>query len=387
MSSFLLEALDVIDTLPESQYVEGSDILLQVYCGCSENLNLDNDKKLIDRVIAVSKSSLEKGVDNSASLLSNVYADFPTCFNDKEIDLLHIAINNLLSSINNNSNGNCNTAALLGLVSNLTISESNSRKLVDWIMSSPSSELTTASEKETEVIVESRFEILVKQFVDYNPQSEDNANESSSGEVSDDWQYMGNVICNMVRETSIKKCFLQSSKSHYIKGLLGQFKSKNVIRRRSCVGTVRSLLFDNECHWWLITEINIMNYILAPLILGEFSEMERQGMDITLYCLSLVENKTYEPEEDILMMLLECIVLLCQKRYLRDELRKRKVYSVIKNLDLKLADDEATHDKFSEIIRNIVDFQMRDESFEEEEDNRKKVEVDDSNKQKQITES
>ncbi len=380
MSSFLSEALDVIDSLPESQSMEGIGILLQVYCGCSENLNLDNDKKLIDRMMTLSKSSLEKGINASASLLSNIYADFPTCFNGVEIDLLHIAINNLLTYIanNNNSNNYNDISALLGLISNLTISESNSRSLIDWIMSPPSkittTAITTAEVMETsgnETALESRFEKLLKQFLNYNPQSDDNANENINGEVEDDWQYMSNVICNMVRDSRIKKFLLQASKSHNLIGLLSQFKSRNVTRRRGCVGTVRSLLFDNEYHWWLITEMNITNYILAPLILGEFSEMEREGMDITLYCLSMVENKIHEPEEDILMMLLECVILLCQKRYLRDELRKRKVYPVIKNLDLKLADDEVTHDKFSEIIRNIVDFLMRDESFEAEEDNRK----------------
>ncbi len=35
-----------------------------------------------------------------------------------------------------------------------------------------------------------------------------------------------------------------------------------------------------------------------------------------------------EPDLEIMRMLLECIVLLCQRRGLREELRKRKVCSM-----------------------------------------------------------
>ena len=37
-----------------------------------------------------------------------------------------------------------------------------------------------------------------------------------------------------------------------------------------------------------------------------------------------------EPDLEIMRMLLECIVLLCQRRGLREELRKRKVGSFCK---------------------------------------------------------
>lgn len=55
-------------------------------------------------------------------------------------------------------------------------------------------------------------------------------------------------------------------------------------------------------------------------------------------------------------MLLECVVLLCQRRGIREELRKRKVYNVVKNLDLK-EEDEAV----STLIYDIVNFLMGDE--------------------------
>jgi hypothetical protein len=55
-------------------------------------------------------------------------------------------------------------------------------------------------------------------------------------------------------------------------------------------------------------------------------------------------------------MLLECIVLLCQRRGIREELRKRKVYPVVRNLDLKTEDEG-----INTIIYEIVNFTMGDE--------------------------
>lgn len=59
---------------------------------------------------------------------------------------------------------------------------------------------------------------------------------------------------------------------------------------------------------------------------------------------------------DTMKLLLECIVLLCQRRVIREELRKLKVYPVIKNLHTTLEDDAV-----SEIIYQIVDFLMGEE--------------------------
>ena len=58
-------------------------------------------------------------------------------------------------------------------------------------------------------------------------------------------------------------------------------------------------------------------------------------------------------------MLLECIVLLCQRRGIREELRKLKVYNVVKNFHLQVEDE-----KIDEIIYQIVDFLMGDEDHE-----------------------
>ncbi len=48
-------------------------------------------------------------------------------------------------------------------------------------------------------------------------------------------------------------------------------------------------------------------------------------MDPTLWLQAENPDKRVEPEVDIMKMLLECVILLCQRRGIREELRKRKV--------------------------------------------------------------
>jgi hypothetical protein len=79
-------------------------------------------------------------------------------------------------------------------------------------------------------------------------------------------------------------------------------------------------------------------------------------MDPVLWMQADNADKQIEPERDIMKMLLECIILLCQRRGLREELRKKRAYFVVKNLDLKI-DDEW----ISESVYEIVNFLMGDE--------------------------
>ena len=83
---------------------------------------------------------------------------------------------------------------------------------------------------------------------------------------------------------------------------------------------------------------------------------EKEGMDPILFLSAEDPLKTWEPEIDILHMLLECLILLCQRRGIREELRKKKIYPICRNLDYMQEDEVA-----SEKILEIVNFMMRDE--------------------------
>ena len=79
-------------------------------------------------------------------------------------------------------------------------------------------------------------------------------------------------------------------------------------------------------------------------------------MDPSLWMLAQNPEKSYEDDKEILQMLLDSIVLLSQRRLLRTELRKRKVYPIVRNLDYVLEDET-----ISATIYEIVNFMMRDE--------------------------
>ena len=70
-------------------------------------------------------------------------------------------------------------------------------------------------------------------------------------------------------------------------------------------------------------------------------------------------------------MLLECLTLLCQRRVIREELRKRKVYIIVRNLD-----DVAgkSNEDIRRIILEIVNFLVRDDISAEDE-GREEVEL------------
>ncbi len=75
-----------------------------------------------------------------------------------------------------------------------------------------------------------------------------------------------------------------------------------------------------------------------------------------MYCTFQSPTKVLEPEVDIRLMLVECVHLLCQRRIVRDEMRAKKVYPIIRNLSLNQDDD-----RVNEAVIDIVNLLMRDE--------------------------
>jgi hypothetical protein len=114
----------------------------------------------------------------------------------------------------------------------------------------------------------------------------------------------------------------------------------------------------------MINELNILPIILRPLIVNTpFTEKEKVGMEESLALMA--DNPETKPNADIeiIKMLLDCIMLLCQKRWTREHLRKKKVYPICRNIDYLLVDD-----KVNDIVFEIVNFLERDEDLSESPD-------------------
>ena len=210
----------------------------------------------------------------------------------------------------------------------------------------------------------------LEQFLDYNPQAEaggplaaagEGAGEGESDEDSfwseaDPYGHMASVLCNLAVLPEGRAVLLRQS-SNYMPRLALQFRSRNVARRRGAVGAVRTCLFDTETHWWMVFEVKVLTALLTPLVAPTpFTEDEKKGMDPRLWMQAEDPDKRPDADKAVLKMLLESLLLLCQRRGMREELRKRKVYPVIRNLDLFLEDEEV-----NAVVVDLVDFLIRDE--------------------------
>jgi len=82
-------------------------------------------------------------------------------------------------------------------------------------------------------------------------------------------------------------------------------------------------------------------------------------MDPILWMQASNPDKLPEQDPEVLKMLIECLVLLCQEKSSRDILRKRKVYYICRNLDETLDNEEV-----NALIYEVINFLMRDEESE-----------------------
>lgn len=206
---------------------------------------------------------------------------------------------------------------------------------------------------------------MMDRFLSYNPQAEaeDCGGEDGEWIESDPYGQAASVACNMAC-VEAGRTFLLKRSNGFMPLLLQQIRSKNVTRRRGSVAALRSCLFDSEEHIWFVKEVKILPTLLLPLVAPTpFTEQEKKGMDPLVWMQAEDPNRRPDPNLDVVKMLLECIVLLCQRRVIRQELRAKKVYPVVRNLDLFL-EDEGVND----VVVQIVDFLIRDEEEGTEEE-------------------
>lgn len=280
--------------------------------------------------------------------------------------------------------------SILGLMCNMTLSEANSELFLQ-VNGEAESDQAGAS---------SAWRNAIEKYLDYNPQAEVAADESTvDWDKVDTFQHVGSVLCHVCRVKAARKMMLQQSRD-YIPRLLQQLRSTNPTRRRGCVATLRTLLFDPENHWWLVVDLKITRYLLYPLVVATpFTDKEKVGMDAVLWMRAdvlaaanpkssddegegpslgqegqlvtsipageEVDEPTKEavltPEEvQFSVMLLECVLLLCQTRIIREQLRKQQVYFVCRNFDIEVNDDDV-----SNVVNEIVQMLMREESYDD----------------------
>eukprot|EP01041_Mallomonas_annulata_P003186 gene3186-6283_t len=285
---------------------------------------------------------LETAVDSS-KLIINILAERTDAVKLINIEPVINCILNLLQKDLKNTN------IYLMLLSNVTVDE----RVTSVFVSHSISKLCLDSDL-------SYLSYMFNMFLEYNLSIESSTEEINGDflwDTIDPWQYFSNVICNISRIDEGRKYIIQRS-NNYIPKLLQQIPSKNITRRRGIIATIRNICFDSDEHLWLIYDVNIIPHILMPIVVNTpFTDKEKEGMDTVFF--SQTENKKPDSDIEILKMILEIIILLCQRRNIREELRRRKIYPIVRNLDYIIEKDE-----ISEIVFEIVDLLMRDEEPE-----------------------
>lgn len=132
------------------------------------------------------------------------------------------------------------------------------------------------------------------------------------------------------------------------------------IRRQGVASTIKNALFDTNRHWHLVADprINLLPYILLPLAGPE--ELDDDDMFSLPEELQLLgPDKRREPQPDIICTHLESLLLLCTTRRLRDELRAKAVYPLIKILHTAVELEEV-----ADLCDRLVQMLMRDEAHD-----------------------
>jgi hypothetical protein len=207
---------------------------------------------------------------------------------------------------------------------------------------------------------EKKIRTLTSLFLENVPEPEGVDKQSGEAKWDDDYQYVANILAN-ISQLEEGRQFLLKHRHHntLVAELLPQLRSPNVIRRRGIAALVRNLCFDTDHHFFLYDQLDVvsqMMYVLAgPEPLGED---EKKGMHPSVYRLG--EKKKREIDQQVRLAAVECLLLLCTTRNGRNDLRKKKVYPIVRNAHLVEQVEE-----IGDQIYKLVDFLIRDEEGEE----------------------
>jgi len=193
---------------------------------------------------------------------------------------------------------------------------------------------------------------------------DDSSSSSSSSSSSDEWQYVASVTTN-ITQLQQGRDLLRRRSTNLLPQLLPSLRSPSVVRRRGVCSSIRNICFEKEDHWYLMEELNLIPYLLYPLMNSSNTTVLTAEDSLLLGLDPLVtvrgeKEKVVEGDVDVRRLLLETLLLFCSSRRGREGLRKREVYQVIRDLD----QEYETNDDNNMVIYKLVNFLMRDEEGE-----------------------
>jgi hypothetical protein len=179
-----------------------------------------------------------------------------------------------------------------------------------------------------------------------------------------DFHFLASVFTNLAASETFQE-YLTSEKCGYpVKSLMIFTENENIIRRGGVIGTLKTLcLLSTGHHDALIdeTKVNLLPCLLLPLAgPEEFSEDDMDGMPDELQLLS--DDKEREKDKYLRRQLLDSLLALTATRPVREQMRQRKVYPILREAHLNETDPGC-----EETIQELVQMLMREEEQPQEE--------------------
>lgn len=212
----------------------------------------------------------------------------------------------------------------------------------------------------TLAVRERKIRTLTNSFLEGEP--EPDGVDSTTGEPKwdDEFQYVANILANISQLEQGRAFLLKMRQNTSLAGaLLPQLKSPNVVRRRGVTAALKNLCFDTDNHFYLYDQLDVPTHMMC-LLAGpeELDEDDKIGMNPVVY--SQGDKKKRENDRLVRLAAVDSLLLLCTTRNGRKELRRKKVYPIIRNAHLVEPDEE-----IGDQIYKLVDFLIRDEEGEE----------------------
>lgn len=131
------------------------------------------------------------------------------------------------------------------------------------------------------------------------------------------------------------------------------------VRREGVLSTIKNTLFDVESHERFIKDesINLLPYLLLPLADGKDEYKDDEMFELPEELQLLPPDKKRESVPQILNILIECLLLLCTTKSMREYLREKSIYPIIREVH-KNVEDEDVRDTCDRLVQML----MRDEA-------------------------
>ncbi|KAL1879409.1 hypothetical protein VTK73DRAFT_6941 [Phialemonium thermophilum] len=174
------------------------------------------------------------------------------------------------------------------------------------------------------------------------------------------YDYLAYFFADLAKHAEVRQYFVGRQKYDDVIPLtkLKVFtEHKSDVRRKGVASTIKNVAFDVPSHplFFAEDEINIMPYILLPIVGGEQYD-EDETMDMLPDLQLLPPDKQRDPDNNIVQTHVETLTLLTTTREGRDLMRGIKVYPIIRETHLRVEDEGVR-----EACERLVQVLMRDE--------------------------